>query len=92
MRLPKGRAKNPDGGAWPFPVAVVIFSGLISSTLLDTLLTPLVYLSSTNPLETWATVLGESSLMCALNQDLCKLDAVIEDFDEIAFFPQVTGG
>lgn len=29
--------------------------------------------------------------MCALNQDLCKLDAPIEDFDEIAFFPQVTG-
>jgi len=25
VRLPKGRAKNPDGGAWPFPVAVVIF-------------------------------------------------------------------
>lgn len=42
--------------------------------------------------ETWAAVLGENSLMCALNQDLCKLDAVIEDFDEIAFFPQVTGG
>ncbi|MFP3519186.1 MoaD/ThiS family protein, partial [Pseudomonas sp. SIMBA_077] len=29
---------------------------------------------------------------CALNQELCKLDAAIEDFDEIAFFPQVTGG
>ncbi|WP_404937248.1 MoaD/ThiS family protein [Pseudomonas sp. JDS08PS003] len=42
--------------------------------------------------ENWAAVLGENSLMCALNQDLCKLDAVIEDFDEIAFFPQVTGG
>ncbi|MGC5704317.1 molybdopterin converting factor subunit 1 [Pseudomonas sp. NFXW11] len=42
--------------------------------------------------ETWATVLGENSLMCALNQELCKLDAAIEDFDEIAFFPQVTGG
>ncbi|WP_085597880.1 MULTISPECIES: MoaD/ThiS family protein [unclassified Pseudomonas] len=42
--------------------------------------------------ENWARVLGENSLMCALNQDLCKLDAPIEDFDEIAFFPQVTGG
>ncbi|AGL85538.1 MULTISPECIES: molybdopterin converting factor subunit 1 [Pseudomonas] len=42
--------------------------------------------------ETWAQVLGENSLMCALNQELCKLDAAIEDFDEIAFFPQVTGG
>ncbi|CAI8825254.1 MoaD/ThiS family protein [Pseudomonas chlororaphis] len=42
--------------------------------------------------ETWQAVLGETSLMCALNQDLCNLDAPIEDFDEIAFFPQVTGG
>ncbi|MGY4817933.1 molybdopterin converting factor subunit 1 [Pseudomonas chlororaphis subsp. piscium] len=42
--------------------------------------------------ETWQAVLGENSLMCALNQDLCNLDAPIEDFDEIAFFPQVTGG
>jgi phage N-6-adenine-methyltransferase len=25
IRLPKGRVKNPGGGAWPFPVAVVIF-------------------------------------------------------------------
>jgi hypothetical protein len=25
IRFPKGRAKNPDGGAWPFPVAVVVF-------------------------------------------------------------------
>lgn len=25
VRFPKGRAKNPDGGAWPFPVAVAIF-------------------------------------------------------------------
>ncbi|MGE7955986.1 MoaD/ThiS family protein [Pseudomonas sp. NPDC089530] len=42
--------------------------------------------------ETWQAVLGEHSLMCALNQDLCNLDAPIGDFDEIAFFPQVTGG
>lgn len=42
--------------------------------------------------ETWQQVLGETSLMCALNQELCTPDAPIEDFDEIAFFPQVTGG
>jgi molybdopterin synthase sulfur carrier subunit len=40
----------------------------------------------------WQEVLGENSLMCALNQELCTPDAAIEDFDEIAFFPQVTGG
>ncbi|WP_160109032.1 MoaD/ThiS family protein [Pseudomonas izuensis] len=42
--------------------------------------------------ETWREVLGESNLMCALNQALCQTDQVIEDFDEIAFFPPVTGG
>jgi len=40
----------------------------------------------------WAEVLGENNLMCALNQELCHLDQAIEDFDEIAFFPPVTGG
>lgn len=40
----------------------------------------------------WEEVLSESSLMCALNQELCTLNASIEEFDEIAFFPQVTGG
>jgi molybdopterin synthase sulfur carrier subunit len=30
--------------------------------------------------------------MCALNQELCHPDRVIEGYDEIAFFPPVTGG
>ena len=42
--------------------------------------------------ELWSHVLGENNLMCALNQELCHPDRVIEDFDEIAFFPPVTGG
>jgi len=42
--------------------------------------------------ELWGTVLGENNLMCALNQELCHPDRVIEDYDEIAFFPPVTGG
>jgi molybdopterin synthase sulfur carrier subunit len=42
--------------------------------------------------ELWRQVLGENNLMCALNQELCHPDRVIEDFDEIAFFPPVTGG
>jgi molybdopterin synthase sulfur carrier subunit len=42
--------------------------------------------------ETWKDVIGESNLMCALNQELCHPDQPIEDFDEIAFFPPVTGG
>jgi molybdopterin synthase sulfur carrier subunit len=40
----------------------------------------------------WENVFSEINLMCALNQELCHLDQTIEDFDEIAFFPPVTGG
>lgn len=32
------------------------------------------------------------NLRCAVNQDMAKLDAVIKDGDEVAFFPPVTGG
>jgi molybdopterin synthase sulfur carrier subunit len=39
----------------------------------------------------WA-VLGEQSLMCARNQELCSLDSAVQDGDEVAFFPTVTGG
>jgi molybdopterin synthase sulfur carrier subunit len=42
--------------------------------------------------ELWSHVLGENNLMCALNQELCHPDRVIEGYDEIAFFPPVTGG
>jgi site-specific DNA-methyltransferase (adenine-specific) len=31
VRLPKGRVKNPDGGAWPFPVAVIVFRPRVSA-------------------------------------------------------------
>ncbi|MFR0674976.1 MoaD/ThiS family protein [Enterobacterales bacterium AW_CKDN230030176-1A_HGKHYDSX7] len=37
-------------------------------------------------------VLGEQNLMCARNQDLCRLDEPVADGDEVAFFPPVTGG
>lgn len=39
----------------------------------------------------WA-VLGEQNLMCARNQELCDLDEPLNDGDEVAFFPTVTGG
>ncbi|AXS80007.1 molybdopterin converting factor subunit 1 [Dechloromonas sp. HYN0024] len=32
------------------------------------------------------------NLRCAVNQDMAKLDAAIQDGDEVAFFPPVTGG
>ncbi|MNF38245.1 Molybdopterin synthase sulfur carrier subunit [compost metagenome] len=37
-------------------------------------------------------VLAEQNLMCARNQELCGLDEPLEEGDEVAFFPTVTGG
>ena len=37
-------------------------------------------------------ILAESNLMCARNEELCKLDEGLADGDEVAFFPPVTGG
>ncbi|MDF9616831.1 MoaD/ThiS family protein [Pseudomonas entomophila] len=37
-------------------------------------------------------VLAEQNLMCARNEELCKLGEALEDGDEVAFFPPVTGG
>ena len=37
-------------------------------------------------------VLSEQNLMCARNEELCKLDEPVQDGDEVAFFPPVTGG
>lgn len=41
--------------------------------------------------ENWQ-VLAERNLMCARNQELCSLDEPLQDGDEVAFFPTVTGG
>nr|WP_314481690.1 MoaD/ThiS family protein [uncultured Pseudomonas sp.] len=37
-------------------------------------------------------VLAEQNLMCARNEELCRLDEPVEDGDDVAFFPPVTGG
>ncbi|HEK1689479.1 TPA: MoaD/ThiS family protein [Pseudomonas putida] len=37
-------------------------------------------------------VLAEQNLMCARNEELCRLDEPLEAGDEVAFFPPVTGG
>ncbi|MFQ3216304.1 MoaD/ThiS family protein [Paraperlucidibaca sp.] len=41
--------------------------------------------------DNWA-VLADPKLCCARNQTLCSLESAIADGDEIAFFPQMTGG
>jgi len=42
--------------------------------------------------EPWAEVLGESSLMIAVNHEMADRKAAISNGDELAFFPPVTGG
>jgi sulfur-carrier protein len=32
------------------------------------------------------------NLRCAVNQDMAGADAIVQDGDEVAFFPPVTGG
>jgi molybdopterin synthase sulfur carrier subunit len=41
----------------------------------------------------WATALGEGrALRMACNQTMCQADAAVNEGDEVAFFPPVTGG
>ncbi|KEA64509.1 Molybdenum cofactor biosynthesis protein MoaD [Marinobacterium lacunae] len=42
--------------------------------------------------EPWAAVLRDQRLLCAVNQEMCSLEAAVSDNDEVAFFPPVTGG
>ncbi|GHS79320.1 molybdopterin synthase sulfur carrier subunit [Pseudomonas sp. PAGU 2196] len=37
-------------------------------------------------------LLAEQNLMCARNEELCRLDEPLQEGDEVAFFPPVTGG
>lgn len=37
-------------------------------------------------------ILAEQDVLCAVNQTLSSEDASVNDGDEIAFFPPVTGG
>ena len=40
----------------------------------------------------WQQELSRTDLLCALNQQLVPLTASVQDGDELAFFPPVTGG
>lgn len=41
----------------------------------------------------WAEVFGNNDrLLAAINQEMAPLHTVIDDGDEVAFFPPVTGG
>ena len=47
-------------------------------------------LLDTNP--QWQAYLSDRALMCAVNQDMVQSDGVVNDGNEVAFFPPVTGG
>lgn len=43
--------------------------------------------------DVWARALGESNLICAINQVIFDGDdTTLQEGDEVAFFPPVTGG
>lgn len=42
--------------------------------------------------EAWAPLVTWKTLRCARNQTLCAWDEPVQDGDEVAFFPPVTGG
>ncbi|MEE6076680.1 molybdopterin synthase sulfur carrier subunit [Avibacterium paragallinarum] len=42
--------------------------------------------------EKWALALDKEKLLVAINQTLASLESEVQNGDEIAFFPPVTGG
>lgn len=40
----------------------------------------------------FAEALADHQLLCALNQQLCGTEMLVQPGDEVAFFPPVTGG
>ncbi|WP_035684986.1 molybdopterin synthase sulfur carrier subunit [Avibacterium paragallinarum] len=42
--------------------------------------------------EKWALALDKEKLLVAINQTLASLESAVQNGDEVAFFPPVTGG
>jgi molybdopterin synthase sulfur carrier subunit len=56
----------------------------------------LLTISKATPIvEIWENVSGETNpenILMAINMEYVKSDAIVEEGDEVAFFPPVTGG
>jgi sulfur-carrier protein len=54
------------------------------------------YVSGMTVASVWRDLIGSEllpdSALCAVNHDYCTLDQVLNDSDEVAYFPPVTGG
>ena len=40
----------------------------------------------------WASHISNQKILCAVNQSIAKAEHLIQNGDEVAFFPPVTGG
>ena len=55
-------------------------------------LTQLVEALSAMHGDAWSAVINGSTILSAVNHEMCEPSQTIKDGDEIAFFPPVTGG
>jgi len=74
-------------------IKVRFFASLRESVGLDEV--DMEWADTQTPHSIWAQLTTESqpnNLLCAINQEYATLDSDLNDGDEVAFFPPVTGG
>ena len=48
--------------------------------------------SFSTTLPKWIDVVGDNNVLCAVNHTIVDISSPVNDGDEVAFFPPVTGG
>ena len=77
----------------PITIKVRFFASLRESVGLDEV--DMEWADTQTPHSIWTQLTTESqpnNLLCAINQEYATLDSDLNDGDEVAFFPPVTGG